>query len=219
MRAADRKRAQNTDKYGWVRIGTEIALLGTGANAMGEILQTPVCRFRPRFSVIIRTYPYPSVSARRVRGRRLACAPAGTPPQAAVSVCQRRLAETQKRSLNGICPHTLVARRSPPSAQGASEAILFADQKGCRVHPSIAAASEAFAATLRRTLNAGRRYLKKAPMRYIFLADAEKEARGKAQGCFPAGRGATAPCIKTSELVADAIELAKRRQPPSPHKS
>ena len=93
----------------------------------------------------------------------------------------------------GFCPHTHIARRSKPSRAGGERDFLFASQKENRVHPSIAAASEAFAATLRRTLNAGRRYLKKAPMRQIFFTDAAKEARGKAQGRFPAGRAASAP--------------------------
>ena len=44
----------------------------------------------------------------------------------------------------------------------------------------------------RLPLNAGRRYLKKTPMRQIFFTDAAKRVRGKAQGRFPAGRAAAA---------------------------
>ena len=45
------------------------------------------------------------------------------------SVCKRRSAVTLKRSLNVFCPHTLMARRSPPSAQPAWERLRAASRR------------------------------------------------------------------------------------------
>ena len=56
----------------------------------------------------------------------------------------------------GLCTHTLIASGAPASAQGGERGFLFAGQKENRVHPSIKAASEAVAATLRRPVNASR---------------------------------------------------------------
>ncbi len=45
------------------------------------------------------------------------------------SVCKRRLVVTLKRSLNGVCPHTLMASGSPASAQPAWERLRAASRR------------------------------------------------------------------------------------------
>ena len=107
--ASDRRK---TDvKYGYVRIGTETTLLEpmrkceerNSANVWLPISITSL-------SVMIRTYPYPSVPPRQVRGRAMACASAcRSRPFAAVLVCTRPFAETLKWSRSASV-HTRILR-------------------------------------------------------------------------------------------------------------
>ena len=97
---------------------------------------------------------------------------------------------------------------------GGERGLLFAGQKAIRVHPSIAAASEASAATLRLALSAGRANVKKTPIRYIFVTGAEKGVRGKAPGLFHEGAN-RAPGVRGGAWRSQAVKpcIKKRRRP------
>ena len=70
---------------------------------------------------------------------------------------------------------------------GGEQGWLFAGQKASRVHPSIAAASEAPAATMRRVLNAGRWNLKDRLQTGPLYLRTAKGVRGKAWRLPPNG--------------------------------
>ena len=74
---------------------------------------------------------------------------------------------------------------------GGERGFLFAGQKENRVHPSIKAASKAFAAALRRTLNAGRVNQKKRSSGKSFSPAPQKGRGEKRWGFSP--RGAKRP--------------------------
>ena len=81
---------------------------------------------------------------------------------------------------------------------GGERGLLFAGQKASRVHPSIAAASEAVAATMRRPLNAGRANVKDRLQTGPLSLRKRHKGSGEKRRAFPrwarsawgAGRGA-----------------------------
>ena len=89
---------------------------------------------------------------------------------------------------------------------GGERGLIFAKQKASRAHPSIAAASEAVAATLRLALNAGRRNLKDCLQTGLLYLRKRQKGCGEKRRAFPrgaqsargAGRGAACRAVKTA---------------------
>ena len=148
--------------------------------------------------------------------RRLGAAPSGSVKSSANASSRYRVFNRKRWYYS----HTLVARRSPPSAQGASEGVKS------RVHPSSKAASEAVAVS--HTAAAERRPLecKKRYRRLSFSQTPQKGYGEKHRGVSPrgakrtkgrlptgnrAGRGmagishAVKPCIKSANRGSNSL--------------
>ena len=77
---------------------------------------------------------------------------------------------------------------------GGERGWLFAGQKANRVHPSIAAASEASAATLRLALSAGRANLKDRPQTSLLYLRKRQKGCGEKRRAFPREARSAAGC-------------------------
>ena len=162
-RGADAGGGKNTDEHRRTQTNTDMAQ---------DIVHSQSCAG-------VRVGPCWSVLACQVRGRHAHHSPLGDggsgvsgrgsvaahDSRGAVLVCTRPLAETLKRS-RPVSAHTRLWRAGRPRARrGRARQFFLPVKKDCRVHPSIAAASEAVRRNSAATAERRPCYLRKAPMR------------------------------------------------------
>ena len=110
----------------------------------------------------------------------------------------RRYAKTHKQPVMAVLFTHARGEAVAAERAGGERGLLFAGQKANRVHPSIAAASEAVAATMRRRLNAGRANVKDRLQAGPLSLRKRQKGFGEKRRAFPrwarsawgAGRGA-----------------------------
>ena len=119
-----------------------------------------------------------------------------------------RYAVSHKQPMMAVLFTHAQCERVARERAGGERGLLFAGQKANRVHPSIAAASEVVAATLRQQLNAGRANVKDRLQTNLLSLRKRQKGSGEKRRAFPrwaqsaqgAGRGlasqAVKPCIK-----------------------
>ena len=140
MQAADIKTGAQTDKYGFVRIGTDNVVLEYAYECNWKFPKRRCLGSIPAYSVLLRTPPYSSVQRRLFADRS---------PAYAAAYPKRPFAGTPKQPMMVVLFTPASCERVARERAGGERGLIFAKQKASRVHPSIAAASSAVAATMR----------------------------------------------------------------------